>query len=544
MSSEDTPKAKDISKTIASRIKQERERRAWTQAEVAERIGSTRINVNRWENGVTVPSPYYRRRLAELFEKSVQDLGFLSSHSLQSNEEEVFPNYGTHVPVVWNVPHRRNPFFTGREEILGQLHAEFNNAQGTRIPIALNGLGGIGKTQIAMEYAYHYHDSYQAIFWLNASTHDTLSSDLITLASLLGLTQHQEQEEIVVQAIKRWLMTHTNWLLILDNVSSIEMIIELLPMYTLGDVLLTTRMQAVGTIAHSITVENMNSHEGVLFLLRRTKLLAPSVSPGQASRKSWQEASEIVQELGGLPLALDQAGAYIEETHCGLAQYLHHYTSHRQELLQRRGIFPIHHPDPVATTWQLSFLQIEERWPVSTNLLHLCAFLDSDSIPEELLVLGAPKLGPLLSKALKDPVELDSVLEPLHVYSLIQRSPETSSLTMHRLVQTVLRQNLSPAIQKQWAKRVLAALNSVFPDPKRIAQHGHSARGFYHKCLLAFSSLMNMLFFTTRQQPFLSVQAIMQINAQCIHELKSSFKKRSRFVRESMVENIPLPQED
>ncbi len=393
MPSEDRAKAKNFSTAIASRIKQEREQRAWTQSEVAERVGSTRINVNRWENGVTLPSLYYRRRLAELFGKSLQELGFVPEQNEQNNEE-VPTDTPPHTSLLWNVPYRRNPYFTGRTEILQQLRVEFAGSYSSKTPIALNGLGGIGKTQTAMEYAYHYRNSYQAVFWLNASTHDTLSSDILTLASLLGLFQHQEQEEVIVQAIQHWLMTHSDWLLILDNISSIETVNELLPLYTPGDVLLTTRMQAVGTLAHCIAVEDMTQEEGVLFLLRRTKRLAPSES--STSHKDWEEARKIVEELGGLPLALDQAGAYIEETGCGFAQYLRHYTTHRQELLQRRGTFAIHHPDSVATTWQLSFLQIGKKWPTSIDLLHLCAFLDSDSIPEELLVLGASQLGPVL----------------------------------------------------------------------------------------------------------------------------------------------------
>ena len=413
---------------------------------------------------MTLPSLYYRRRLAELFGKSLQELGFLTERNEQNNEE-VLSDAPPHTSLLWNVPHRRNPYFTGRKEILQQLRAEFESSHLSKTPIALNGLGGMGKTQTAMEYAYHYRTAYQAVFWLNAFTHETLSSDILTLASMLSLAQNQEQEEVIVQAIQHWLMTHSNWLLILDNVSTIEIVNELLPLYMLGDVLLTTRMQAVGTLAHCIPVEDMTQEEGVLFLLRRTKRLAPSES--STSHKDWQEARKIVEELGGLPLALDQAGAYIEETRCGFAQYLRHYLSHQHELLQRRGTLPIHHPDPVATTWQLSFKQIEDKWPPSKDLLHLCAFLDSDSIPEELIVLGAPNLGPVLAEVLKDPLRLDSVLEPLHLYSLIYRSSDTASLTVHRLVQTVLRQDLSFALQRQWAQRVLCALDSIFPDPRR-----------------------------------------------------------------------------
>jgi tetratricopeptide (TPR) repeat protein/transcriptional regulator with XRE-family HTH domain len=464
MNAEDAPKAKGSSRTIASRIRQEREQRAWTQSEVAERIGSTRINVSRWENGTTIPSPYYRQRLADLFEKDVQELGLIpETHADISNETGTSANPSRSIPL-WSIVHRRNPFFTGREAILNQIRAVFQSRKASGLILALTGLGGVGKTQIALEYAYCYRDLYQAILWINAATRDTLSNDFLMLASLLGLSKQQDQEEIIIQAVKHWLTINTDWLLILDNVDSLEMILDFLPLYSAGDVLLTTRLQVLSTIAHSIEVAEMAGDEGVTFLLRRTKLLVPGMPPEQFTPENRQEAAHIVDKLGGLPLALDQAGAYIEETRCGLSQYLQRYNSHCKELLSRRGSYPINHPEPVATTWQLSFKEIQKKWPTSAELLTLCAFLDADSIPEDLLIRGAPKLGPTLSKMIDEPLKLDSVLEALHAYSLIRRSPETRSLSMHRLVQTVLRQDLPPATQKLWAERVIYTLDHVFPE--------------------------------------------------------------------------------
>src|SRR5437588_12370253 len=107
MDTKDASEAKKFAKPIVSRIRQEREQRAWTQSEVAERIGSTRINISRWENGATVPSPYYRQRLAELFEKSVQELGLISEAGEDVSDGVSTLSDTSRSTPLWNVPHRR-----------------------------------------------------------------------------------------------------------------------------------------------------------------------------------------------------------------------------------------------------------------------------------------------------------------------------------------------------------------------------------------------------------------------------------------------------
>jgi transcriptional regulator with XRE-family HTH domain len=279
-----------VSNRIVSRLRQERERRAWTQSKVAEYIGTTQINVSRWEKGTTLPGPYYRQRLGELFGKSMEELGLIPENG---TEQSVLQNN-----AIWNVPHRRNPFFTGREEILDHLYTGFRCDNTAGATLAISGLGGIGKTQIAVEYAYSYCNHYQAIFWINASAREALSADFVLLAVSLDLPEQYEQDrDIVVRAVKRWLATHNRWLLILDNVDNLEMIVDFLPIQSTGDVLITTRLQAVGTLAQSIEVEKMGMEEGVLFLLRRIKILTPGASLERATQEHYAQAAEIVAAL-------------------------------------------------------------------------------------------------------------------------------------------------------------------------------------------------------------------------------------------------------
>ncbi len=463
---------KHSSRPSVSRLRQEREQRGWTQSEVAERIGSTRINVSRWENGITVPGLYYRQRLGELFGKSLLELGLIPERSeaqLEKVDTSLDADLHSSSPAlsIWNVPYRRNPFFTGREVILDHLYTVLRSRNSAALTQgqALSGLGGIGKTQIAVEYAYRYRDHYQAIFWINASSREVLSADFAAIAAWLDLPeQHEQDQDIVIRAVKRWLTTHTRWLLILDNVDEPEMIVDFLPVHTTGDVLLTTRLQALGTVAQSIEVEKMGLDESVMFLLRRTRVLAPGASLDQTAEANQSLATEIVTELDGLPLALDQAGAYIEETRCGLSQYLNLYGTRRQELLLRRGRFAVDHPHSVVATWSLSFQQVEQESPTAADLLRLLAFLYPEGIPEEIITLGATDLGEALGAAADDPFALDAIIELLLRYSLIRRNPEAKSLSMHRLVQAVLRDGMDREIQHVWAERAIRAVNKAFPD--------------------------------------------------------------------------------
>ena len=129
MNTGDASEDKKFSEPL-SRLKQERELRAWTQSEVAERIGTTQVNVSRWEKGITVPGPYYRQKLGELFSKSVDELGLIPSKAEEVDTSappsESAPSLS---PTIWNVPYRRNPFFTGREDILNHLNAVLQNSK-------------------------------------------------------------------------------------------------------------------------------------------------------------------------------------------------------------------------------------------------------------------------------------------------------------------------------------------------------------------------------------------------------------------------------
>jgi len=380
--------------------------------------------------------------------------------------------YKTSSQPIWMVPYRRNQFFTGREELLIHLHNLFTQHQAVALTqaYAISGLGGIGKTQAAVEYTYRYRNEYPAVLWARADTRETLVSDFMTIAHLLGLTKTDELDQHTAEmAVRRWLQDHPKYLFILDNADDLAMVGDFLPSAHTGHILLTTRAHSIGGIAQKIEVEQMEPKEGALFLLRRATLVAQNASLDDANLTDRAMAEEISRLMDGLPLALDQAGAYIEETNCGLAAYLTMYHAQRAMLLQERGGLAFDHPEPVATTWSLALEKIEQSNPAAVDLLRFCAFLDPVSISEEMIISGASDLGPLLQPIIAYPHQFNAAIKELLRFSLIRRNPRKNMLIVHPLVQAVIKNGMTEERQSEWAERAVKVICHAFPNPRKVA---------------------------------------------------------------------------
>lgn len=458
------------------RLRQQRIARNWRQQEVADQLMVSLVSVQRWERGIQQPSAYYRAKLCTLFGLTSQELGLIDElpqpeqpeheavdagqlDTVLSDEQELFSTSQRRQP--WNVPFARNSFFTGRSVLLERLQKQLSRRQRA----ALSGLGGIGKTQIAIEYAYRFRETYRAVFWVRAASRETLTADYVAIAHLLGLPGHDAQKQMqVVATVKHWLDEQQDWLLILDNADDLSLLSDFLPLEDRGHLLLTTRAQATGTIARGLSVEKMEVSEGIRFVLYRAKLLEDDEPLETVSAATRTAAQRLVEELGGLPLALDQAGAYIEETSCSLSQYLALYTQHRLTLLKRKSNLSSEYPHSVDSTWTLSFTVVEQTNPAAADLLRVCAFLHPDAIPEEILTDGAAALGFHLQNVATEPLLLNDLIQLLRRYSLVKRDAEARLLNLHRLVQVVLKENLDSSLQREWAERVVFAVNTTFPS--------------------------------------------------------------------------------
>jgi tetratricopeptide (TPR) repeat protein len=433
-----------------------------TQKQLAQQLGVHANTISSWELGTYLPDTRgLVLELARHLALGEQDTRRLLEASL------------TALSPHWLVPLPRNPFFTGRKEILEALHMQLHVEQVVALTqsYAIRGLGGIGKTQIALEYAYRHALEYSAIFWIDAETIEHVMSSLLRIAELLQLPEREEaDQQRIMAAVQRWLSTHNQWLLIWDNVEDLELLQRLLPPTRQGAVLITTRRQALGTLARGIDLAPMGREEGMLFVLRRAKVLEPEATSEQMHQLAvsmpaeYAAAEKLVAAMEGMPLALDQAGAYIEETGCSVSAYLERYEQQRARLLDRRGVLGGDHPHSVTATFLLASKRIEREQSAAADLLHVCVLLHAEAIPEELFVEGAAYLGPELASLATDPYQLDQAIAVLRSLSLVQRQPETCTLSMHRLLQAVLREQMSGPEQAEWLRRVVAALNAVFPD--------------------------------------------------------------------------------
>lgn len=437
------------------------ERAGFTQQGLANKIGMHRNTIVKWLNRTRWPTSRGQvLRVADELFLSKQERKALLQAARFSVEQ--WPT------EMWMVPLQRDRYFTGRDDILESLRRLLVPGSATSHTQVISGLGGVGKTHTAIEYAYRFSQLYETVLWLQADSWEMLTSECMKLAPQLGLIE-QEAAEMVVAEAKRWLQKHSNWLLILDNVENPkEILSKFVPARHQGSVLMTTRVHDVEPLAPTHILSAMSEQEGVLFFLRRTTTIAAKAGLEQASETKREEAKQIWELMDGLPLALDQAGAFILETGCSFLKYQEEYTRRRAMLLQRRGKRFIGHEMPVAITFSLAFERVEEINPMAADILKACSMLYGKAIPEEIFLEGAEHFGERLLANSEG--GWDEAVGVLRDYSLVQRDTEKCILTVHRLVQAVQIDAMERDEQRQYAESVVRAVNEVFPhDPKEVA---------------------------------------------------------------------------
>jgi tetratricopeptide (TPR) repeat protein len=364
---------------------------------------------------------------------------------IESGQEPRFPGYG---PEVTNLP-TPNHNFTGRGELLNVLAEGFRRRSDVAVPQAraIHGLGGIGKSQLVLEYAHRHAAEYELIWWIPAEQPTSALAALAGLARQLGIQELANQHETMAELFDE-LRQRDRWLLVYDNAQEPEVIAPLLPPGGVGHVLITSRFRAWGRVAEPILLEVLPRAESVALLLRRT------------ASDDEESASALAEFLGDLPLALEEAAAYIDETQIGLEDYLRLARERTVELFSLDE--PIGDEQRVATTWSVSLDRVRTQAPAAEALLALCAFLGPRDIPRDLPRQAPDRLPFPLAEAVTDPLAYNDVVRALSRFSLAAVTP--TALGVHSLIQAVVRARLDVNDRRRFAEAAVGLLAASFPE--------------------------------------------------------------------------------
>lgn len=371
------------------------------------------------------------------------------------------PSYSS-LPATWNVPHRRSPTFTGRDGELADLHTGLTSVLPGASFQAVSGLGGVGKTQLAVEYAYRHAHDYDVVWWLRAEEPAQLASDFAELAFALRLRARTDPDQrLAVEAARRWLAQNGAWLLIFDSAREPAHVAPYLATAGAGHVIITSRHASWRGMAIPLALRGLAREDSVSFLL------------GRSGRSDDGSAELLAEALGDLPLALAQAAAYMEESGAPINLYLELFEKRRHELLRRSALGET--APSVATTWDIAFEEAQSRSAAAGELLRLASFLAADDIPREGLAPGAEHLPHALAEAVSDPLVLDEAIAALRRCSLVEA--QESTLSVHRLVQAVVRDRLSDADHAMWAEAAVRVVYEGLSADLEEAGTGSPDRG-------------------------------------------------------------------
>ena len=334
------------------------------------------------------------------------------------------------LPGVWNVP-PRNPHFTGRGPDLEQLARVL--AAGSAVTVqAVHGLGGVGKTLLAGEYAYVHATDYDVVWWIAAEEAAAIPDQFAALATRLGLEPIADPDALRAQ-VHDQLRAVPGWLLIFDNADHVAGIRGWLPPGPLppgipGHVIITTRRGGFAALGHVLDLDVIDLPDAVRLLHARVPGLGQDIG------------EQIAEELGRLPLALEQAAAYLDMSGMAGQDYLDLLRDRGPEVHRRGQVAG--RPDTIATLWDISVSRITGQNPAAVQLLQICACLAPEPVPLGLFTAHAGLLPEPLAAAAADPLAFNDTLMVLVDYSLAKRT--AAGLQLHRLVQATTRAR-SPA---------------------------------------------------------------------------------------------------
>ena len=352
------------------------------------------------------------------------------------------------------------PLLAGREDLLAELDTRLTSGDnsGPRT-VALCGLGGVGKTSVALAYAHRHLAEVGAAWRFAAEDPTVLAAGFAELAAQLGALNVADELDPVASVHGTLAAFPERWLLIFDNAPDRAAVERFLPSAGRGRVLVTSR-DPNWPPGQVLEVPMLGSEVAADFLISRT------------GDRDEQAATELATELGGLPLALEQAAAYIQASGGSLAGYLALFRQRRPELLVRGQ--PMGYDSTVAATWALAFGKLEQSTTQAAGLLRLLAFCAPEPVPLRLLLQGQRGLTKRLRrpvakvvKRLQDPLVTSDAIAELRRYSLVTSAGDESVL-VHRLVQAVTADQMPSGVASQWRQAAAAVIEAAIPGDTRL----------------------------------------------------------------------------
>ncbi len=335
---------------------------------------------------------------------------------------EAAPTFPAELPEVWNVPPRLGRF-VGREQQLAAVAKELA-ARGSAAVCAVHGSGGVGKSALAVEFAYRQMGSFDVVWWVNAQDPELIAGQVAALGVELGLADGAQWPAVAGELRRR----RRRWLLVLDNVENLDgagvdgagpaVVGPLRPADPWGRLLVTSRL--VGVAGGGVEVGEFSPDEAVSLLTGRVGSLDAAV------------AGRIAELLGYLPLALEQAAGYLRQTGMPAGEYAD-LLARRLGDMVGRGWVADRPGVTVANLWELSTSRLRAEQPEAAVLLELCAVCGPDPVPLDLFTSAVDALPDgLVRQAAGDPVQWADTVGALVGYSLARR--DGPALTVHRLV--------------------------------------------------------------------------------------------------------------
>lgn len=418
------------------------------------------------ENGETMPAPWEAHEDGRPpAPPSLSDSGSDPQHPSLAGDLLLDDRVGGARPVVWgNVP-PRNQFFTGRQEILHQMEQRLRTEKLTAVlPQALHGMGGVGKSQVAIEFAYRHRTEYDVVWWIPSEQIAQILSALIDLGQRLGLDAGLEANTAVPAVLEalRTGVPYENWLLVFDNAENLDAVSEYLPQSGPGRVLVTSRNAEWSRVAETLEVDVFTRQESIGLLRRRD----PDVTE--------DDANQLAEALGDLPLAVEQASTWRATTGMTVPDYLRLLRQKRAELLD---LAPAPGYElPVAAAWNVALDRLGVENPAALQLLQVLAFFAPEPIARDLLT--GPRYEPIadeLDEALQNPSRLGKAIRDIQRYGLARVDHRTSTVQLHRLVNVVLSARMTPQQRvdmEHGAHVLLAGGNPGSPDnPRQWARY-------------------------------------------------------------------------